>query len=143
MVSIFNISSGKTTKQQTPSLDSGLAMNSPLRRVFVQDLIKPSIRLEEDSSVPTLGTLLGEDDPTTTLETVLGPRSGQLVRPESLGRKWWPSLGRPTLTQTGGSLFLSTSILEQYRTTKPIPDALRVRPRASSSMMVSCIATTP
>jgi hypothetical protein len=40
--------------------------------MFVQDLIKPSIRLEEDSSVPTLGTLLGEDDPTPTLETILG-----------------------------------------------------------------------
>jgi hypothetical protein len=43
--------------------------------VFMQDLIKPSIRLEKDSPAPMLGAALGKDGPTLGLGTPSGKGS--------------------------------------------------------------------
>jgi hypothetical protein len=54
----------------------GSSHDQPPLGVFVQDLIKPSIRLKECSPVIVVGTLLGEGGLAPTPETSLGIPTG-------------------------------------------------------------------
>jgi hypothetical protein len=85
MASSSITSSGETTRQPTPSLDSGRDVNRP-QGVFAQDLLKPSIWLEEDIAVPVPGTSPGKNSMLPVLRIPSGKDDPARTKPGARGR---------------------------------------------------------
>jgi hypothetical protein len=130
------ISFDKTTKQLMPSLGSGLSHEPTPLSVFVQDLFKPTIWLEEDvpvrspgtssdegTSVPIPGTPPGENGPTPTLDANPGASARPITPSPGPEGGVAAVTGPPSPETNWRKLIAKYHQLGQYQMTKPKPDA--------------------
>jgi hypothetical protein len=74
-------------RRLTPSPDSGLVADNPLTGVFIQDLVKPSIWLDEDDLAPALRPSRREAIRHQLRIPTQAPHPGQLAKPGNLDQR--------------------------------------------------------
>jgi hypothetical protein len=139
----FNISSGATTRQSTPSPKLGLAVKIPLRVCSCRTSPSHPSGLMKKGQQWRRGPHREKVVWHYLQKSTRGPWLGQPIRPECLGQKKRSSPSHPTLTQTNGDQSPSTSSSGRYQMMKPRPGAWRTRPRGTSSMTMICITAAP